>query len=198
MIHRGDRKNIERIDSVNLLSPVVLIKEIDNLIKNHGEKYFFTSDYFIHKDHRQIFWNLAYYFEILGLPTFVLYIQKDEEQLNQLTEQLEIIRINAASKPQTKTSQNNTVNSSRISSSNNLSDVSRKHSSTSNDLSSVYSGTYKSSTTNFIQIYGEYHKIIQSKIIEKIEMFANNSDLEKMNEEKSDIMNNITEIRFVK
>jgi len=185
---------LEHIDSVKLLSPVVLLKEVDNLIKNHGEKYFFSSDYYIHKDHRQIFWNIAYYFEILNLPTFPLYIQKDEDELNILIEQLEAIRTTVSNK-YTLGSSNN-LNSLRNSSNTPCEINSRKQSTASNDASSVYSGTYKSNTTLFLN-YSEYYKIIQGKILEKIEIFANNTEPEKMNEDKSEIMSTITEIRSV-
>jgi hypothetical protein len=193
--NNSSKSCIENIDCVNLLSPVVLLKEVDNLIKNHGEKYFFTSDYYRHKNHRQIFWNLAFYFEVLGLPNFVLYIQKDEEELNHMMENLEMIRYNAMMTSAKSNKTNNSGNNTRVNSI--VSEItSRKQSSASNDVSSVYSGTFKSSNTNFIT-YGEYYKIIQTKILEKVELYGFNVDSDRQNEEKSDIMNNITEIRSV-
>ena len=65
-------------ETVNLLSPVVLLKEVENLTRNLGEKYFFISEWYKHKDHKQIFWNIVYYFNVLGLPTYVLTYINDE------------------------------------------------------------------------------------------------------------------------
>lgn len=80
------------METVNLLSPVVLLKEVDNLIKNKGEKYFFISEWYKHKEHKQIFWNIVYYFNVLKLPTFVLTYIKNEFLINDILEDLDLQR----------------------------------------------------------------------------------------------------------
>lgn len=79
-------------ETVNLLSPIVLLKEVDNLIKNKGEKYFFISEWYKHKDHKQIFWNIVYYFTVLRLPTFVLTYLKEDYLIDEILEDLEKYR----------------------------------------------------------------------------------------------------------
>jgi hypothetical protein len=76
-------------ETVNLLSPVVLLKEVENLIKNQGEKYFFITEWYKHKDHKQIFWNIVNYFNVLGLPTVVLTYVSDELILRDILEDLQ-------------------------------------------------------------------------------------------------------------
>jgi hypothetical protein len=83
---------LDQINSVNFLSPLVLIKEVDNLIKNYGEKHYYLSDYFKHNEQKHIFWNLVFYFGVLGLPTFVLYLMRKEEKINILIESLEFFK----------------------------------------------------------------------------------------------------------
>lgn len=80
------------METVNLLSPVVLLKEVDNVIKNKGEKYFFITEWFKHKEHKQIFWNIVYYFNVLKLPSFVLTYIKNDIVLIDILEDLEKLR----------------------------------------------------------------------------------------------------------
>ena len=128
---------LDDIESVNFLSPYVLLKEIDNIIKNNGDKYFYISDYFMHKEHKHIFWNLVFYFQLLNLPRFVLYVLRDEEKINLLIDHLDFLK----SCPEIK--------SNNISNKNSECD-SRKLSSASNDMSSVFSyPTIKTNTSNF-------------------------------------------------
>ncbi len=86
------------METVNLLSPVVLLKEVDNVIKNKGEKYFFITEWFKHKEHKQIFWNIVYYFNVLKLPSFVLTYIKNDIVLIDILEDLEKMRQAAITK----------------------------------------------------------------------------------------------------
>jgi hypothetical protein len=183
-ILNDNQEKIEEFETVNFISPIILLKEIDNLIKNHGEKYFYLTDYYVNKDHRQIFWNIIFYFQMLNLPCHVLYIQRNEIKLNQMAEQLEMMKISNNK----KNNQNMNLSNARLNSLN--SDlISRKQSSASNDVSSVFSGpTIKSTNLH------SFEKTLNIKIIEKIETIMNN-EMEKVHEDKSEIMNNIYEIR---
>jgi hypothetical protein len=67
----------------------VLLKEVENLIKNQGEKYFFITEWYKHKDHKQIFWNIVYFFNVLGLPTLVLTYVSDELIIRDILEDLQ-------------------------------------------------------------------------------------------------------------
>lgn len=186
-----NQTSLDHLDTVPLLSPMVLLKEVDTLIKNNGEKYFFLSDYYRMKEHRTIFWNIALYFQLLNLPLFTMSIQRHEARLNTLIEDLDKIRNNI--------NNNNKkilgigiglINSTRT---NTLSSdlQSRKNSSASNDHYSVFSTpTIKSSNLH------SYDKTLHQKILEKVEMYSN-GEIEKTNEDKTEIMNNVYEIRQV-
>jgi hypothetical protein len=110
-------QNLDKINSVNFLSPIVLLKEVDNLIQNYGEKHYYISDYFKHNEHKHIFWNLVFYFGILGLPCFVLYILKNEDKIKTLMESLEFFKTMDLSKRATSlTALTSSVSSGRFSS----------------------------------------------------------------------------------
>lgn len=64
------------------------MKEVDNLIRNHGEKYFFISEWYKHKDHKQIFWNIVYYFNVFHLPTLVLTFISDELLIREILNEM--------------------------------------------------------------------------------------------------------------
>ena len=55
---------------MQLLSPVVLSKELINTLNKSGEQVV-TSPSFI-AEHSVVYWNLVLYFKILKLPTFIL------------------------------------------------------------------------------------------------------------------------------
>ena len=76
---KKSQQNLEA-QNVNFLSPLVLVKEIDNIIKNHSEVYFFLESFYQDNYQRHIFWNLVFYFKLFNLPTFVLYIDNKDEQ----------------------------------------------------------------------------------------------------------------------
>ncbi len=114
---------------------MALIKNIDSLIEQFGEKYLFISDYYNDPELRIIFWNIAYYFQLFNLPNFVMSLQKSEEYLNKLVEDLKFIRENPKKRSflNTNGSVSNRVNSvgSDL--------ISRKQSTASNDASSIFS-----------------------------------------------------------
>ena len=83
------QKSIDIIETMKLLNPFVLLKEVDNLIRLHGEKYFFLSNYHINKDYKHIFWNIVFYFNVLKLPCFVLHINKNQSKNSKIVEELE-------------------------------------------------------------------------------------------------------------
>ena len=71
ILHKTQAK-ADSIDLVKFISPLILIKELENIFRNYNEIYLFESEYYIHKDHRHIFWNMVFYFNMMGLPLFVL------------------------------------------------------------------------------------------------------------------------------
>ena len=91
IINSLNKTTIEIIETMNLLSPVVLLKEVDNLIKNRGEKYFF-SPFYIHKEQKHIFWNIVYYFKILQLPLYVMTPLRNDSFINPILVELTNIR----------------------------------------------------------------------------------------------------------
>ena len=130
-----NQQSFDCVDVVELRSPMALIKNIDSLIEQYGEKYLFVSDYYNNPEHRIIFWNIAYYFQLFNLPNFVMSLQKNEEYLNKLVEDLKFIRENPKKRNflNTNGSVSNRVNSvgSEL--------TSRKQSTASNDASSIFS-----------------------------------------------------------
>lgn len=140
-----NQQTLETVDEIELRSPMALIKNIDSLIEQYGEKYMFISDLYNDPEHRVIFWNIAYYFQLYNLPNFVMSLQKSEEYLNKLVEDLRFIRENPKKRIYLNTngSVSNRVNSvgSELNS--------RKQSTASNDASSIFSSpTVK--TTNIM------------------------------------------------
>jgi len=83
-----NQTNLDNIETSNLISPVKLINEIDNIIKNHGDKYFFLNDYHNKPQHREIFWNILFYFQLLNLPTIVMALQQDIIKLRSAIEEM--------------------------------------------------------------------------------------------------------------
>lgn len=130
-----NQQNLESLDEIELRSPMALIKNIDSLIEQYGEKYLFISDYYNDPELKIIFWNIAYYFQLFNLPNFVMSLQKSEEYLNKLVEDLKFIRENPKKRNflNTNGSVSNRVNS--VASELN----SRKHSTASNDACSIFS-----------------------------------------------------------
>jgi len=127
--------NLESVDGIELRSPMALIKNIDSLIEQYGEKYLFVSDYYNDPEHKIIFWNIAYYFQLFNLPNFVMNLHKNEDYLSKLVDDLKVIRENPKKRSYLNTngSVSNRVNSvgSELNS--------RKQSTASNDASSIFS-----------------------------------------------------------
>ena len=63
---------------MTVLSPIILKKEIINLIMNKSVDIFFKPEFYLL--HRVIFWNLVYYFKIIKLPIFMLELQYSKEK----------------------------------------------------------------------------------------------------------------------
>ena len=130
-----NQQTLESIDEIELRSPMALIKNIDSLIEQYGEKYLFVSDYYNDPELKIIFWNIAYYFQLFNLPNFTMSLQKSEEYLNKLVEDLKFIRDNPKKRNYLNTngSVSNRVNSVGTELN------SRKQSTASNDASSIFS-----------------------------------------------------------
>lgn len=130
-----NQQNFDFIDMIELRSPMALIKNIDSIIEQFGEKYLFISDYYNDPELRIMFWNIAYYFQLFNLPNFVMSLQKNEEYLNRLIDDLKFVRDNPKKRINLNTngSVSNRVNSvgSELNS--------RKQSTASNDASSIFS-----------------------------------------------------------
>lgn len=80
--------NMDNVQIINLISPLKLLNDIDNIIKNNGEKYFFISDYHNHPQNKEIFWNILFYFQLLNLPTIVMTLQPDFIKLRTKVEEM--------------------------------------------------------------------------------------------------------------
>lgn len=91
-----NQTNLENVEITNLISPVKLTSEIDKIIKEKGDKYFFISEYHNDEEHRQIFWNILFYFQLFNLPTVVLTLQHDITKLrayvDEMQSNMEIVR----------------------------------------------------------------------------------------------------------
>jgi len=188
IIYENNAKSLDIVETVNLLSPVVLLKEVDNLIKNQGEKYFFISEWYKHKEHKQIFWNVVYYFNVLKLPTFVLTYIKNDFLMSDILEELDRFRLTF--NPKKSTSNASTIKSSY--SNTGSSGPSRKGSFMSGADNVSNNFTIKSNISNF-----NGYEIIHFKIIERVELYLqNNKEIDKSPDEmKSEMMGHINELR---
>ena len=57
-------------ETVSLLPPITLYKEFFNILVKDGADIVMSE--LLISDHRQVFWNLIFYFKILKLPNFML------------------------------------------------------------------------------------------------------------------------------
>ena len=67
------------LKEINLYNPMLLIKKIDEIIKNYGELYFYKEN-----DWNELYWNIIFYFQLLDLPTCVLYVQNNISKFEKL------------------------------------------------------------------------------------------------------------------
>lgn len=133
-----NQTNLDKVEIVNLISPPKLLNEIDEIVKNYGDKYLFISDYFNIPQHSEVFWNILFYFQLFNLPNLVLCLQTDTVKLRMIIDELKLQRETITNNIQT-TLNNNKMNTL-------TSDVnSRKESNASNDNSS----NHTSPTLNF-------------------------------------------------
>ena len=126
-----DQTNLEP-KTAKFFSPLVLVKEVDNIIKNNTDYYFYTSDFYNDKYQRDIFWNLNFYFQLLDLPVCVLYIEKRPEKLEEIISLLHESTTRRITKKKTN----------KFNNGDKLNDTVKKLSSTSNDIGalSIHSG----------------------------------------------------------
>lgn len=90
-----DETKLENVEVIKMLSPTRLMKEIDEIIKQEGEKYFFLSDYYLQENGKEIFWNILFYFEIFGLPNIVMILHQDSQKLRIAVEDMMVGMQNA-------------------------------------------------------------------------------------------------------
>lgn len=57
-------------ENVSLLPPITLYKEFFNILVKEGADIVMSES--LISEHRQVFWNLIFYFKILRLPNFML------------------------------------------------------------------------------------------------------------------------------
>ena len=67
------------LKEINLYNPMLLIKKIDEIIKNYGELYFYKEN-----DWSELYWNIIFYFQLFDLPTCVLYVQNNISKFEKL------------------------------------------------------------------------------------------------------------------
>jgi hypothetical protein len=84
-----NQTNLDNVEIANLISPVKLTSEIDNIIKEKGDKYFFIGEFHNHAEHREIFWNILFYFQLLSLPTVVMTLQQDLTKLRAAVDEMQ-------------------------------------------------------------------------------------------------------------
>ena len=69
---------------INILSPMNLVKSIDDIFSEKGEKYFYS----INNDINNIYLNIVFYFELFDLPLCALYVQNDMDKFEKIKNQL--------------------------------------------------------------------------------------------------------------
>jgi hypothetical protein len=148
-----DETKLDNVNIIKMLSPIRLIKEIDEIIKNEGEKYFFLNEYYLHPKGKIIFYNILFYFELFGLPNLVMILHQDTQYLKSAVDDLMVILENA------KKINNNNRNS------NNYSSVQLKSFSTfmeteNSENASINESFYSES----ISVYNENEKKLDEKM----------------------------------
>ena len=185
-----DQENLES-DTASFLSPLVLVKEVDNLIKNHKEFYFYQEAFYKDKYQRSIFWSLIFYFQLIDLPLCVLYIEKRKEKLEELYNFLQESADRRIIKRKPTKLKNNFSSEKLINIQND--NVSKKHSSTSNDLGTL---SFKSGQNNL----SKYEEELWNKIKFRLEKsFQNlvNSNSKIGSEDRGDINSRIYDMKQV-
>ena len=185
-----DQENLES-ETATFLSPLVLVKEVDNLIKNHKEFYFYQEAFYKDKYQRSIFWSLIFYFQLIDLPLCVLYLEKREEKLQELYLFLQdsADRRLIKRKP---TKLKNVPSAEKLSNLQN-DNISKKHSSTSNDLGTL---SIKSGQNNL----NKYEEELWNKIkirLEKSSQNLVNSNSKIGTEDRGDINSRIYDMKQV-
>ena len=72
---------------IKILSPMNLIKSIDNIFCEKGEMYFYSVKNDIINN---IYLNVIFYFELFDLPLCVLYVQNDMDKFEKIKDQLKV------------------------------------------------------------------------------------------------------------
>ena len=67
------------LKEINLYNPMLLLKKIDEIIKNYGELFFYKEN-----DWSELYWNIIFYFQLFDLPTCVLYVQNNISKFEKL------------------------------------------------------------------------------------------------------------------
>ncbi len=187
---KEDQDNLES-DTATFLSPLVLVKEVDNLIKNHKEFYFYQEAFYKDKYQRSIFWNLVFYFELIDLPLCVLYLEKRPEKLQELYNFLnESSQRRIIKKKQTTLKPNYSFEKL-----NNLQNdnILKKNSSTSNDLGTL---SIKSGQSNLSKYDGELWNKIKIRLEKNFQNLVNNNS-KNGTEDRRDINARIYEMKQV-
>ena len=70
---------------INLLSPMNLMKSIDNIFSEKGENYFYRINNDINNN---IYLNIIFYFELFDLPLCVLFVQNDMDKFEKIKNKL--------------------------------------------------------------------------------------------------------------
>lgn len=190
-ILKENSTNFDDLIIVELRSPMALIKSIDALIEQFGDKFFFVSEYYNDPEYKVVFWNIAYYFQLFNLPNFVLSTQKNEEYLKMLVEDLKFIRENPKKR---HTVNANGSTTSRVNTG--VSDfTSRKQSTASNDAISIFSSP-NVKLTGIAQYENNLMNIIRS-FVEKEKIFIEEKDKDNISVDKNELNNQTYHIRNV-
>ena len=97
-------------NEINILSPINLIKEIDKIFSEKGEKSFYEGNNFINDN---VYLNIIFYFELFDLPLCVLYVENDMDKFEKIKDQLKrnLERKNIIKKKNNKNNYNMTFTS---------------------------------------------------------------------------------------
>jgi hypothetical protein len=82
-LERNQNNNIPK--EINVLSPMNLIKEIDNIFSKKGEISFYNETNEINDN---IYLNIIFYFKLFDLPLCVLYVQNNMDKFEKIKDKL--------------------------------------------------------------------------------------------------------------
>ena len=187
----NNQKNLN-LKEINFVTPMKLIKRIDEIIKEKGEIYFYKNN-----EWNEVYLNIVFYFQLFDLPTCILYVQNDMEKFEKIKNILKQNKIRKYHQEKKASKKSFFFSKLNIAKDNDTSDLSLNNSKYENNINSKISdisiNTEKKYTFNLdieMEIWKNYHLQKQNQIKEINELNKNLS-----NEDKNEVNLRVKEFK---